>query len=87
MENFVKHCIDNGGIIKPLIIPAEITNGTGLFNPSILNDNGTLLVNVRHCQYTLYHSELNNYEHPWGPLLYLNPDDDRTLRTTIILAS
>tara|TARA_R100000030_G_scaffold101001_1_gene95682 strand:+ start:952 stop:1944 length:993 start_codon:yes stop_codon:yes gene_type:complete len=82
MENFVKHCIDNGGIIKPLIIPAEITNGTGLFNPSILNDNGTLLVNVRHCQYTLYHSELNNYEHPWGPLLYLNPDDDKTLRTT-----
>lgn len=82
MENFVKHCLENGGHIRPLIIPSEITNGTGLFNPTILNDNGKLLVNIRHCQYTLFHSDLNKYEHPWGALLYLNPDDDPTLRTT-----
>ena len=39
-------------------------------------------VNIRHCQYTLYHSELNRFEHQWGPLLYLNPENDITLTTT-----
>lgn len=82
MQNFVKHCLDRGGNIKPLIIPSTLTNGTGLFNPTIMIDDGKILVNVRHCQYTLYHSELSNYEHMWGPLLYLNPENDITLTTT-----
>lgn len=82
MRNFANFCLDNGGIIKPLIIPAQSTNGTGLFNPTIYVDGDKILVNIRHCQYTLYHSELQNYEHHWGPLLYLNPENDVTLRTT-----
>ena len=80
--NFVKLALENGGTIKPLIIPAEYTNGTGLCNPSVLVDDGKILVNVRHVQYTLYHSELQKYEHQYGPLVYLNPENDITLTTT-----
>lgn len=82
MNNFVKFCLQNGGQIKPLIIPADLTNGTGLFNPTVFVEEDKILVNVRHCQYTLYHSENNKHEHHWGPLLYLNPENDITLTTT-----
>jgi hypothetical protein len=80
--NFVKLALENGGIIKPLMIPAEHTNGTGLCNPSVFVDNEKIIVNLRHTQYTLYHSELNKYEHQYGPLVYLNPENDNTLTTT-----
>jgi hypothetical protein len=81
--NFVKKVLERGGFIKPLIIPSELTNGTGLLNPSVFIDEyGNILVNVRHIQYTLYHAELNKYEHQWGPLVYLHPENDLTLTTT-----
>ena len=80
--NFVKYVLENGGVIKPLIIPAELTNGTGLCNPSVFVEDDKILVNLRHIQYTLYHSELQKYEHQYGPLVYLNPDNDISLRTT-----
>jgi hypothetical protein len=86
MDSFVKKVLDAGGDIIPLIVPANLTNGTGLFNPSIYNDNGNLVINVRHCQYTLYHAEKNLYEHEWGPLVYLNPENDITLTTTNFFA-
>lgn len=82
MNNFVKYSLERGGAIKPLVIPSKSTNGTGLFNPSIFVDGDKIFVNIRHCQYTLYHSETNKYEHQWGPLLYLNPENDMTLTTT-----
>lgn len=82
MPNFVTRVLNAGGSIHPLIVPNEMgTTGTALFNPSVYNDNGDLLVNVRHCQYTLYHSEKGIYEHQWGPLCYLCPEDDLTLTT------
>lgn len=80
--NFVKHVLSHGGSIKPLIIPSNLTNGTGLCNPSVFVDGDKILVNIRHIQYTLYHSELNNFEHQYGPLVYLNPENDVTLTTT-----
>ena len=82
MEKFVKRVLEYGGTITPLIIPAEITKGTGTFNPSIYNDNGKLLLNMRHCQVTIFHSERKVYEHQWGPLTYMNPENDITLTTT-----
>lgn len=82
MDNFAKHVLDRGGILKPLLIDSSFTNGTGLFNPSVYFDGYRLYVNVRHCQYTLYHSEKNIHEHPYGPLLYFNPENDITLTTT-----
>lgn len=81
--NFVKKVLERGGSIKPLIIDSSNTEGTGLLNPSVFIDEfENILVNVRHIQYTLYHAELNKYEHQWGPLVYLHPENDLTLTTT-----
>jgi hypothetical protein len=80
--NIVKHFIQQGGRIKPLLIPSSITNGTGLCNPSIFVDGEDILVNIRHVGYNLYHSEKNQKYPSWhGPLIYLHPEDDLTLRT------
>lgn len=81
--NFVSKALNAGGSIHPLVIPAGMgTKGTGLFNPSVYLDGDQLLVNVRHCQYTIYHAELGKFEHQWGPLCYLCPENDLTLTTT-----
>lgn len=82
MRQFVKEVISAGGSIKPMIIDSAYTGGTGLFNPTVFNDNGKLIANIRHCQYTIYHSEKNKYDHEWGPLVYLHPENDQTLTTT-----
>ena len=82
MNNYVKYILENGGSISPLIIPSEYTKGTGLFNPSVYLDGDNLLLNLRHCQYTIYHAEKNIFEHEYGPLVYLNPENDITLTTT-----
>jgi hypothetical protein len=58
--NFVKHAINNGGDIKPLLIHHSDLNGPSLTNPSIYNDNGKILVNLRNINYTLYHAEKNS---------------------------
>jgi hypothetical protein len=52
-------------------------------NPSIFIDSdGDILVNLRHVNYTLYHSE-NTQQFPsrWGPLSYLHPEKDQRLAT------
>jgi FkbM family methyltransferase len=82
VKNLVKQVISNGGSITPLIIPSSETNGTGLMNPSIYNDNGKLILNLRHVNYTLYHCEGEQlFINRWGPLAYLNPENDIKLRT------
>lgn len=81
--NFVTKALRAGGSIHPLIIPTDRgTKGTGLFNPSVYKDGDEVWVNVRHCQYTIYHAEKGRFEHQWGPLCYLNPENDMTLTTT-----
>ena len=80
--HFAKIALDNGGSIRPLIIPSHLTNRTGLMNPSIYNDNGKLMVNLRHVNYTFYHSEKKVFQHQWGPLTYVHPENDMHLRTT-----
>lgn len=81
-ESFAKFVLDNGGEIKPLIIPAENTNGTGIMNPTIYAlADGTLIVNIRHVNYTFYHSERKLLQHQWGPLTYVHPENDMHLRT------
>mgnify|MGYP003662916678 CR=1 FL=1 len=80
-NSFAKSVLNDGGDIHPLIIPSSLTNGTGLMNPSILNIDGKLVVNIRHVNYTFYHSEKKLFQHPWGPLTYLHPENDMHLRT------
>lgn len=83
MTNFVTSVLDAGGSVVPLVVPPnEKTRGTGLFNPCVFNDSGTLRLNLRHCQYTIYHAEKHIFEHHYGPLVYLNPENDVTLTTT-----
>ena len=82
-NNLCKRALENGGSVNYLIIPSNITEGLGLTNPSIIYQDGMYLLNLRHVQYTLYHSEnQQQFQTPWGPLAYLNPEDDVTLRTT-----
>lgn len=81
MFTFSKYAVTRGGTIVPLIIPASETSGLGLMNPSILNDGGKLLVNIRQVNYTFYHSEAKLFQHPYGPLTYIHPEDDLHLRT------
>jgi len=88
ITNLIKQVLNNGGSITPLIIPSSETNGTGLMNPSIYNDNGNLLLNVRHVNYTLYHCEGEQlFINRWGPLSYLNPENDVKLRTNNFFCS
>ena len=53
-------------------------------NPAVfVDDNNEILVNLRHVNYTLYHSENNQkFPSPWGPLAYLHPEKDMKLKTT-----
>lgn len=83
MGNLVQKAVAYGGKLAPLVISDGLTSGTGLMNPSVfIDDDGDILVNLRHVNYTLCHSE-NTQQFPnrWGPLSYLHPEKDQTLRT------
>lgn len=83
MNNLCQLALANGGSVNYLILSSNITQGLGLTNPSILLIDGHYILNLRHVQYALYHSEgEQKYQTMWGPLAYLNPEDDVTLRTT-----
>lgn len=79
-----EYALEHSGNIVPLVLPFKDTNGTALMNPSIFNDNGKLLVNIRHINYVLYHC--HNFFHEYGPLQYIHPEHDHTLRTFNIIA-
>jgi len=83
--NFVKLAIENGGSIHPLVIPSKELKGPALTNPSIYLDGDKILVNLRNINYTLYHSEKKKFEHHWGPLVYIHPENDCRLRTKNIM--
>ena len=82
--NLVHKSVSQGGKLAPLILPHSHTLGMGLMNPSIfIDDDGDILVNIRHVNYTLYHSEKDQrFFSPWGPLSYLHPERDQRLVTT-----
>lgn len=81
-NGLVKYALDNGGNIMPLLIDSNLTGGTGLMNPSVfVSHNGEIIVNIRHVNYTLFHSESKVFQHQYGPLQYLHPENDRHLRT------
>jgi len=82
-NNLCKYALENGGSVNYLILPSSITKGTGLTNPSIFYKDGLYLVNLRNVNYTLYHSEGDQkFQSMWGPLSYLNPENDISLKTT-----
>ena len=83
-SNLVKLSIENGGLIKPLIIPSKEIGGTGLCNASVyLDEKEGLLVNIRHVGYIMHHVEFNqNYWGLWGAMQYMNPENFMFLETT-----
>jgi len=81
MDNFAKEVINNGGVLKPLLILSKDMDFPSLTNPTILNYQDKLIVNIRNVNYSLYHSELNRYEHTWGPLVYIHPENDLKRKT------
>jgi hypothetical protein len=79
--NFAQLCFNYGGSIYPLIIPSDLNSGLGLMNPSVYIHNDKVLVNLRAVNYTFYHSEKKLFQHPYGPLTYIHPENDNHLRT------
>ena len=76
-----QHILNAQGTVVPIILPAQETQGLGLMNPSILVDDNKVLVNLRQVNYTFYHSEAKLFQHPYGPLTYIHPENDLYLRT------
>lgn len=83
--NFAKIVVEDGGRIVPLLVPSDRMVGPSLTNPSILNYNGKLLVNLRNVNYVLYHAEHGVNEHVWGPLCYLHTEQHQVLATHNII--
>lgn len=57
MINFVKYCLDSGGNLKTLLVDPDRMINPSLMNPSILDHNGSILLNLRNVNYVLYHAE------------------------------
>lgn len=85
LHGLVHYALKRGGSIHPITLPKELTGETGIMNPSIFVHNGRILLNVRHVNYTLYHSEGKRFPHTWGPLQYLHPENDISLTTYNIM--
>lgn len=81
--NFVDEVIQAGGRLIPLVLPRELSGGTGVMNPSIgLDPDGELLVNLRSVNYVFYNNEhMQRFPSRYGPLLYIHPENDVALRT------
>lgn len=87
MGGLTTYALRRGGSIHPIVLPKEIVgNEQGLMNPSIYVHEGKILVNIRHINYILYHSEHKKFPHAWGPLVYVHPQNDVALKTTNIVA-
>lgn len=76
------YALKRGATLHPVILPkAVLGNETGIMNPSIFVNEGKILLNVRHVNYILYHSEGKKFPHQWGPLVYVHPENDVALKT------
>lgn len=85
IRNFVKYCLENGGTFKTLLVPSVFIKNPSLMNPTIINFDNNLIVNLRNVNYVLYHSEYGLNEHAWGPLCYLHPENEVKLVTHNII--
>ena len=82
MGGFATYALKRGGSLHPILLPKSVLgNEAGIMNPSIFEKDGKLHLNVRHVNYILYHSEGKKFPHQWGPLVYIHPENDVTLRT------
>lgn len=83
-DNIVKYLINNyETVIKPILIPAELTDGTGICNPSILVEEDKIHLILRHVEYSLYICENEQkYQSVYqGPISYYHREDVNELKT------
>ena len=83
-ENIVKYLLNNyRAEIKPILIPSELTMGTGICNPSILVEEDKIHLILRHVEYTLYicENEQKYQSANQGPLSYYHREDKNELKT------
>jgi hypothetical protein len=82
MGGLATYALKRGGTLHPLLLPKSVLgNETGIMNPSIYLHQGKILLNIRHVNYILYHSEGKRFPHQWGPLAYIHPENDVALKT------
>jgi len=87
MGGLTTYALKRGGSLHPLVLPKEVLgNEQGIMNPSIYIHEGKILVNIRHVNYILYHSETKKFPHQWGPLVYVHPQNDVALKTHNVIA-
>lgn len=76
METLAKKIVESGGVVKTFIPPTKNSKSHGHFNPSIINDRGSLHIISRECNYTLYHSELGKTLVNECPLHYIGEEGE-----------
>lgn len=86
LMTFVQDVLAEGGIIKPLLIDPNDLIGPSITNPSVLVRDGKILMNLRNVNYTLFHAEKHRFQHFWGALCYIHPENDNHLRTNNFIA-
>ena len=80
---FVSYALKHGGSIHSLPICDFFPNMKTITNPSISIVDNKILVNARFTNYILYYS--NRCPNKNGPVDYLSPDQDRSLKTENII--
>ena len=85
VHNFCRYALDNGATLKPILVNSKDLKGPSISNPTVLVDGDKIYCNLRNLNYTMYHSELKKFEHQWGPLIYVHPENDVTLTTHNIM--
>jgi predicted GH43/DUF377 family glycosyl hydrolase len=79
--------ISNLGKLYPIILNINNIDYPTLTNPSIININNNLLLNIRNTNYVLYNSENNKFPLTYGPIQYLHKENDLNLRTRNIVCN
>lgn len=72
MKTLAQKIIEYGGEIKSINLKIPTAPLQGYFNPSIFNDRGSLYLNLRSCDYTLFHSEKRSTLLYGSPLHYFD---------------
>lgn len=86
LMTFLQDVLARGGMIKPLLIDPKDLIGPSITNPSVLVTGDRILLNLRNVNYTMFHAEKRRFEHFWGALCYIHPENDNHLRTNNFIA-
>jgi hypothetical protein len=81
ISRLVDYAINNNGVVKPIIIPADDLSFPALTNPSIAEKNGELYMCLRNMSHTLFHAENDRFHHILGKNVLCNKEDENIFTT------